>query len=115
MTTESNFSTSIPMLFMAVVMLGLTIAVAIGGVTAYRRASLPADRRTAVVAIAGSTLILATLVLGAISSAPGGALVPLMILELVLLGTAFWVWILIDCATNAPPGTISSSGCWSSC
>ena len=47
-------------------------------------------------------MVLATLVVGVVVSAPASAIWALLFIQLGLLGTAFWVWMLLDCAINEP-------------
>ena len=102
-STDSSFSSiSVVELAIVLTMFVLTVAVVVGGVVVYRRTNEAAERRAAAVAVAGGFLVLATVVLAGVVSAPASAVWPLLFLELGLLGTAFWVWMLVDCALNEP-------------
>ena len=103
MTVESaSFSISVVQLAFALAMFGLSVALAVIGVVVYRRSNGGVERTAATVAVAGGALILATLVFGGAELLPRGAVWPLLFIELGLLGTAFWAWMLVDCALNEP-------------
>ena len=101
-STDSSFSIRVVALAFALAMFGLSVAVAVGAAVVYRRSNAGIERKAAVVALAGALLIVATLVLAGVVSAPASVMWPLLFIELGLLGTAFWVWMLIDCALNEP-------------
>ena len=102
-STSSSFSSiSVVELAIALGMLVLTVALVVGGVVVYRRTSEAIERRAAAVAVGGGFLVLATVVLAGVLSASASVMWPLLFIELGLLGTAFWVWMLIDCALNEP-------------
>lgn len=100
--TDSSFSINVVALAFALIVVGLSVALAVGGVVVYRRRSGAGERAAAVVAVAGGLLVLATLVTGGAGLLPSAAVWPLLLLELGLLGTTFWVWMLVDCAINEP-------------
>ena len=101
-TTGSSFSVSVVELAIASGMLALAIALVVGGVVVYRRTTEAIERRAATVAVAGGFLVLATLALAGVVSAPASLMWLLLFIELGLLGTAFWLWMLVDCALNEP-------------
>ena len=101
-STDSSFSINVVALAFALIVVGLSVALAVGGVVVYRRRSGAGERAAAVVAVAGGLLVLATLVTGGAELLPSAAVWPLLLLELGLLGTTFWVWMLVDCAINEP-------------
>ncbi|MCH8848249.1 MAG: PLDc_N domain-containing protein [Chloroflexi bacterium] len=100
--TDSSFSINVVALAFALIVVGLSVALAVGGVVVYRRRSGAGERAAAVVAVAGGLLVLATLVTGGAELLPSAAVWPLLLLELGLLGTTLWVWMLVDCAINEP-------------
>ena len=101
-STDSSFSINVVALAFALIVVGLSVALAVGGVVVYRRRSGAGERAAAVVAVAGGLLVLATLVTGGAELLPSAAVWPLLLLELGLLGTTLWVWMLVDCAINEP-------------
>ena len=101
-STDSSFGINVVTLAFALIVFGLSVALAVGGVVVYRRRSGAGERAAAVVAVAGGLLVLATLVTGGAELLPSAAVWPLLLLELGLLGTTFWVWMLVDCAINEP-------------
>ena len=101
-STGSSFSVSVVELAIASGMLVLAIALVVGGVVVYRRTTEAIERRAATVAVAGGFLVLATLALAGVVSAPASLMWLLLFIELGLLGTAFWLWMLVDCALNEP-------------
>ncbi len=99
---SASFSISIVQLAFALAMFGLSVALAVVGVVAYRRSNGGVERTAATIAVAGGALVLATLAFGGAGLLPPAAVWPLLFLELGLLGTVFWAWMLVDCALNEP-------------
>ena len=102
--TGSSFSSSVSVveLALALVLFGLPVAVVLGAAVVYGRSGTAVGRKAAGVAIAGAVVVLATLVVGVVVSAPASAIWALLFIQLGLLGTAFWVWMLLDCAIHEP-------------
>ena len=102
-STDSSFSSiSVVELAIVLTMFVLTVAVVVGGVVVYRRTNEAVERRAGAVAVAGGLLILVTIVLAGVVPAAASVMWPLVFIELGLLGTTFWVWMLVDCAINEP-------------
>ena len=99
---SSSFSVSIVEVAIILTMLGLAAGLAAAGLVVYRRSGERIPRAAARGAIAGGAVVLATLLIGGAVSAPASVLLFLIIGELSLLGAAFWVWMLVDCALNEP-------------
>ena len=103
-STDSSFSIGVVELAIALGVIVLTVALVVGGVVVYRRTNEAVERRAGAVAVAGGLLILVTIVLAGVVPAAASVMWPLVFIELGLLGTAFWLWMLIDCAINEPNG-----------
>ena len=97
---ESYTHYNIGMILIAVVLIALTTTMSVAGAIAYRKTREPVGRKLAVVAIVGGLTILATIISGGTELLPVTAFLPLLLVELGLLGTLFWVWMLVDCATK---------------
>ena len=99
---ESYTSYNIGMILIAVVLIALSTTMSVAGAIAYRKTREPVGRKLAVVGIVGGLTILATIVSGGAELLPEMAFWPVMLVELGLLGTLVWVWMLVDCAVNEP-------------
>ena len=99
---SSSFSASIVELAIVLTMLGLAAGLAAVALVVYRRSGERIPRAAVRSAIASGAVVLATLLIGGAVSAPTSVLLFLIVGELGLLGTAFWVWMLADCALNEP-------------
>ena len=97
---ESYTTYNIGMILIAVVLIALSTTMSVAGAIAYRKSREPVGRKLAVVAIVGGLAILSTLALGGAELLPETAFWPVLLVELGLLGTLFWVWMLVDCATK---------------
>ena len=101
-STGSSFSIGVIELAIALGLFALTVGLVVGGVVVYRRTNEAVERRAAAVAVAAGFLVLATVVLAGVVSGSASVMWPLLFIELGLLGTAFWLWMLVDCAINEP-------------
>ena len=103
-STDSSSGIRVVELAIALGVIVLTVALVVGGVVVYRRTNEAVERRAGAVAVAGGLLILVTIVLAGVVPAAASVMLPLVFIELGLLGAAFWLWMLIDCAINEPNG-----------
>ena len=101
-TTGSFTTVNIGMVAFSVVLFALSVTMSVAGAIGYSKARPPVGRTVSVVAIVGGLTILATMVSGGAELLPETALWPALLVELGLLGTLFWVWMLVDCAVNEP-------------
>ena len=101
-STDSSFSIGVIELAIALGLFVLTVGLVVGGVVVYRRTNEAVERRAAAVAVAAGFLVLATVVLAGVVSGSASVMWPLPFIQLGLLGTAFWLWMLVDCAINEP-------------
>ena len=103
-STDSSSGIGVVELAIALGVIVLTVALVVGSVVVYRRTNEAVERRAGAVVVAGGLLILVTIVLAGVVPAAASVMWPLVFIELGLLGTAFWLWMLIDCAINEPNG-----------
>ena len=87
---------------LAVVILGVCFAIVIGVVAVYRKSHDKFLRSLSRLAVAGIILVGITVLLGVFEIIGGSASGFAVVAVFAALGTAFWVMILADAATNEP-------------
>ena len=84
----------------ASVYFGVSALLVIGGALIYRRSDDKTVRAIVGAAIVGGLVLILTGVIGPVLDTQ--AVLPLILLEIGLLGTFFWAAMLVDCATREP-------------
>ena len=84
----------------ASVYFGVSALLVIGGALIYRRSDDKTVRAIVGTAIVGGLVLILTGVIGPVLNTQ--AVLPLILLEIGLLGTFFWAAMLVDCATREP-------------
>ena len=84
----------------ASVYFGVSALLVIGGALIYRRSDDKTVRAIVGAAIVGGLVLILTGVIGPVLNTQ--AVLPLILLEIGLLGTFFWAAMLVDCATREP-------------